>query len=88
MKKPKFGIVIAVGKSPMGEAYKKAVGKLPPPPPPAPSELAPKGKTPEEKDPKMLAPRGEKGKGPKGKMPVAPKSGKPSGKLGRTDKKL
>ena len=74
MKKPKFGVVIAISKSPMGEAYRKAVGAKPP--------------KPEDKDPKMLAPRGEKGKGPKGKMPVAPKSGKPSGKLGRTDKKL
>jgi hypothetical protein len=37
MKKPKFGIVIAIGKSPMGEAYKKAVGAKPP--------------TPEDRDP-------------------------------------
>ena len=86
MKKPKFGIVVAVGKSPMGEAYKKAVGKVGPPI--APPELAPKGKTPEEKDPKMLAPRGEKGKGPKSRMPVAPKSGKPSTKPRRSGKEM
>jgi hypothetical protein len=75
MKKPKFGIVIAVGKSPMGEAYKKAVGAKPP--------------KPEDRDPKMLAPKGEKDpKKPKSKMPIAPKSGKPSTKPMRTDKKL
>ena len=75
MKKPKFGIVIAVGKSPMGEAYKKAVGKVGPP-------------KPEDKDPKMLAPKGEKDKGPKSRMPVAPKSGKPSTKPRRSGKEM
>ena len=77
MKKPKFGIVIAVGKSPMGEAYKKAVGKY------ASEE---KDRVPKAKMP--VAPKGEKDKGPKSRMPVAPKSGKPSIKMGRTDKKL
>ncbi len=74
MKKPKFGIVIAIGKSPMGEAYRKAVGAKPP--------------KPEDKDPKMLAPKGEKDKGPKSKMPVAPKSTKPSTKPRRSGKEM
>ena len=75
MKKPKFGVVIAIGKSPMGEAYKKAVGAKPP--------------KPEDRDPKMLAPKGEKDKGlAKGKMPVAPKGKKPSTKPRRSGKKL
>lgn len=69
MKKPKFGIVIAVGKSPMGEAYKKAVGKY------ASEE---KGEGPKARMP--VAPKGEKDKGPKSRMPVAPKGEKPSTK--------
>jgi hypothetical protein len=90
MKKPKFGVVIAIGKSPMGEAYKKAVGKAekvgPPAPPPPPGEMAPKGKRPKGKMP--VAPKGEKDTGPKPRMPIAPKSGKKSTKPMRTDKKL
>ena len=74
MKKPKFGIVVAVGKSPMGEAYRKAVGAKQP--------------KPEDSDPKMLAPKGEKDKGPKSRMPVAPKSGKPSTKPRRSGKEM
>jgi hypothetical protein len=75
MKKPKFGIVVAVTQSPMAKAYKKAVGAKKP--------------SPEDSDPKMLAPKGEKDKGlAKGKMPVAPKSKKPSTKPRRTDKKM
>jgi len=74
MKKPKFGIVIAVGKSPMGEAYRKAVGAKPP--------------KPEDSDPKMLAPKGEKDKGPKSRMPVAPKGEKPATKPRRSGKQL
>jgi hypothetical protein len=70
MKKPKFGIVIAVTQSPMAKAYKKAVGAKPP--------------KPEDRDPKMLAPKGEKDKGlAKGKMPVAPKGIKPPKKQRR-----
>jgi hypothetical protein len=68
MKKPKFGIVIAVGKSPMGEAYKKAVGKY------ASEE---KGEGPKARMP--VAPKGEKDKGPKSRMPVAPKGEKDKG---------
>jgi hypothetical protein len=86
MKKPKFGIVIAVGKSPMGEAYKKAVGKVGPPI--APPELAPKGKTPAEKDPKMLAPKKPGAAKPKDKGMLPPKSGKPSTKPRRSGKEM
>ena len=92
MKKPKFGIVVAVTQSPMAKAYKKAIGKVGPPMPP-PSELAPKGKTPAEKDPKMLAPKKPgaakpkvKGMLDKGMRP--PKSGKPPKYKTRTDKKM
>ena len=69
MKKPKFGVVVAVAKSPMGDAYKKAIGAKQP--------------KPEDSDPKMLAPKGEKDKGPKSKMPVAPKGIKPPKKQRR-----
>jgi hypothetical protein len=86
MKKPKFGIVVAVTQSPMAKAYKKAVGKVGPPIDPL--ELAPKRKTPAEKDPKMLAPKkpGAKKPSPEDsdpgmlKLPKTPSKGKPKDK--------
>jgi len=78
MKKPKFGIVIAIGKSPMGEAYKKAAGKYAS----EEKDRVPKAKMPNasnvEKDPKK----------PKSRMPIAPKSGKPSTKPRRSGKEM
>jgi hypothetical protein len=74
MKKPKFGIVIAIGKSPMGEAYKKAVGAKPP--------------TPEDRDPKMLAPKKPGAAKPKDKGMLPPKSGKPSTKPRRSGREM
>jgi hypothetical protein len=69
-----FGIMVVVEESPMGEAYRKAVGAKQP--------------KPEDSDPKMLAPKGEKDKGPKSKMPVAPKGEKPATKPRRSGKQL
>jgi hypothetical protein len=86
MKKPKFGIVVAVTQSPMAKAYKKAVGaKKPSPEDSDPLMLAPK-----KVRPMPIAPKGEKGKGlaKKERMPVAPKSGKPPKYKTRTDKKM
>jgi hypothetical protein len=75
MKKPKFGIVVAVTQSPMAKAYKKAVGAKKP--------------SPEDSDPGMLKLPKTPSKGkPKDKGMLPPKSGKPSKYKTRTDKKM
>jgi hypothetical protein len=83
MKKPKFGIVVAVTQSPMAKAYKKAVGaKKPSPEDSDPMMLAPK-----KVRPMPIAPKGDKGKNRKD-MPIAPKSNKAPKYKTRKDKKL
>ena len=77
MKKPKFGIVVAVTQSPMAKAYKKAMDD---------DSYEEKSERPKGKMP--VAPKGEKDKRPKSRMPVAPKSGKPPTKPRRSGKEM
>lgn len=75
MKKPKFGVVIAVAKSPMGDAYKKAIGAKQP--------------KPEDSDPGMYKMPKPPSKGkPKDKGMLPPKSGKPPTKPRRSGKEM